>query len=86
MSRSYVWGIVIAVCVVSAFLTAMVFGLLQATILTLVMTPALLAAATVFHKAHVARREREIIAKIVEAATTGEGKPDSDNAMKHAAE
>ena len=86
MSRSYIWGVVIAVCVAGAFLTAMVFGLLQATILTLVMTPLLLAAATVFHKAHVARRERGIIAKIVEEGTTGEGRPGNGSAMKHAAE
>jgi 1,4-dihydroxy-2-naphthoate octaprenyltransferase len=84
MSRSYIWSVVIVVCLAGAFLTAMIFGLLQATILTLVMTPVLLAAATVFHKARVARRKRKIIKKMVEAATTGEGRP--GNAMKHAAE
>ena len=66
--------------------TAMVFGLLLATILTLIMTPVLLAAPTVFHEARVARRERKIIKKIVDAVTTGEGRPGNDNAMKHAAE
>ena len=66
--------------------TAMVFGLLLATILTLIMTPVLLAAPTVFHEARVARRERKIIKKMVDAATTGEGRPGNDNAMKHAAE
>ena len=66
--------------------TAMVFGLLLATILTLIMTPVLLAAPTVFHEARVARRERKIIKKMVDAATTGEGRPVNDNAMKHAAE
>jgi len=66
--------------------TAMVFGLLLATILTLIMTPVLLAAPTVFHEARVARRERKIIKKMVDAATTGEGMPGNDNAMKHAAE
>lgn len=66
--------------------TAMVFGLLLATILTLIMTPVLLAAPTVFHEARVARRERKIIKKMVDVATTGEGRPGNDNAMKHAAE
>jgi len=66
--------------------TAMVFGLLLATVLTLIMTPVLLAAPTVFHEARVARRERKIIKKMVEAAATGEGRPGNDNAMKHAAE
>lgn len=66
--------------------TAMVFGLLLATILTLIMTPVLLAAPTVFREARVARRERKIIAKMVKAAAEGEGRPGSDNAMKHAAE
>jgi multidrug efflux pump len=69
--------------------TAMVFGLLLATILTLILTPVLLAAPTVFHEARVARRERKIIAKMVKAAS--EGKPGNDNEqvatpMKHAAE
>ena len=86
MSRSYIWGVVIVVCLVGAFLTAMIFGLLQATILTLVMTPVLLAAATVFHKAHVARRERKIIAKMVKDVTEGEGSRGNYDAMKHAAE
>ena len=66
--------------------TAMVFGLLLATVLTLIMTPVLLAAPTVFHEARVARRERKIIKKMVDAATTAEGRPGNDNAMKHAAE
>jgi multidrug efflux pump len=66
--------------------TAMVFGLLLATILTLIMTPVLLAAPTVFQEARVARRERKIIKKMVDAATTGEGRPGNDNAMKQAAE
>jgi multidrug efflux pump len=71
--------------------TAMVFGLLLATILTLILTPVLLAAPTVFHEARVAKRERKIIAKMVKAATVGEGKPGNDNAqvaaaMKQAAE
>ncbi|MBC8035733.1 MAG: efflux RND transporter permease subunit, partial [Rhizobiales bacterium] len=66
--------------------TAMVFGLLLATILTLIMTPVLLAAPTVFHEARVARRERKIIKKMVDAATTGQSRPGNDNAMKHAAE
>jgi multidrug efflux pump len=66
--------------------TAMVFGLLLATILTLIMTPVLLAAPTVFHEARVARCERKIIKKMVDAATTGEGRPGNDNAMKQAAE
>jgi len=69
--------------------TAMVFGLLLATILTLILTPVLLAAPTVFREARVARRERKIIAKMVKAAS--EGKPGNDNEqiaapMKHAAE
>ena len=62
--------------------TAMVFGLLLATILTLIMTPVLLAAPTVFHEARVARRERKIIKKMVDAATTGEGRPGNDNAYE----
>jgi multidrug efflux pump len=66
--------------------TAMVFGLLLATILTLIMTPVLLAAPTVFHEARVARRERKVIARMVKEATTGEGRPGNDNAMKYAAE
>ena len=66
--------------------TAMVFGLLLATVLTLIMTPVLLAAPTVFHEARVARRERKIIKKMVDAASTGEGRPGNDNAMKQAAE
>lgn len=86
MSRSYIWGLIVIVGVAGAFLAAMVFGPLLATILTFIMMPVLLAALTVFHKARVARREREIIAKIVEEATTGEGRPGNDNAMKHAAE
>lgn len=69
--------------------TAMVFGLLLATILTLIMTPVLLAAPTVFREARTARRERKVIAKMVKAAS--EGKPGNDNEqvttpMKHAAE
>ena len=71
--------------------TAMVFGLLLATVLTLIMTPVLLAAPTVFREARAVRRERKIIARMVKAAATGEGKPGNDNAqvaaaMKHAAE
>ena len=69
--------------------TAMVFGLLLATVLTLIMTPVLLAAPTVFREARTARRERKVIAKMVKAAS--EGKPGNDNEqvtapMKHAAE
>ena len=69
----------------------MMFGLLLATVLTLILTPVLLAAPTVFHEARVARRERKIIAKMVKAATEGESRPDNDNvqiaaAMKQAAE
>jgi multidrug efflux pump len=69
--------------------TAMVFGLLLATVLTLIMTPVLLAAPTVFREARAARRERKIIANMVKAAS--EGKPGNDNAqaatpLKHAAE
>ena len=69
----------------------MVFGLLLATILTLILTPVLLAAPTVFLEARVARRERKIIAKMVIAATAGEGRPGNGNAqiaaaMKQAAE
>ncbi len=86
MSRSYIWGAVIVVGVAGAFLAAMVFGLLLAIILTLIMIPVLLAAPTVFHRACVARRERKIIKRIVDAAMTGEGSPGSDNAIKHAAE
>ncbi len=66
--------------------TAMVFGLMLATVLTLIMTPVLLAAPTVFREARVARRERKIIKKMVDAATTADGRPGNDNAMKHAAE
>jgi multidrug efflux pump len=67
--------------------TAMVFGLLLATVLTLIMTPVLLAAPTVFREARTARRERKVIAKMVKAATV----PGNDNeqvaaAMKQAAE
>jgi hypothetical protein len=86
MSRSYIWGAVIVVGVAGAFLAALVFGLLLATVLTLIIAPVLWAAPAVFHQAHVARRERKIIAKMVEAASTGEGRPRNDNAMKHAAE
>jgi multidrug efflux pump len=69
--------------------TAMVFGLLLATVLTLIMTPVLLAAPTVFREARTTRRERKMIAKMVKTAS--EGKPVNDNAqvaapMKHAAE
>ncbi len=69
--------------------TAMVFGLLLATVLTLIMTPVLLAAPTVFREARTARRERKVIAKMVKAAS--ESKPGNDNeqvaaAMKQAAE
>ena len=80
MHKTYFWGVAIIVGMVGVFLTAMVFGLWPATILTLIMTPVLLAALTVFLRTRVARRERKIIKKMVEAATTG------DNAMKHAAE
>ncbi|HLA02583.1 MAG TPA: efflux RND transporter permease subunit [Aestuariivirga sp.] len=71
--------------------TAMVFGLLLATVLTLIMTPVLLAAPTVFREARTARRERKVIAKMVKAATAADGKPGNDNeqiaaAMKQAAE
>ena len=71
--------------------TAMVFGLLLATVLTLIMTPVLLAAPTVFREARTARRERKVIAKMVKAATAVDGKPGNDNeqiaaAMKQAAE
>jgi len=86
MSRSYIWAVVIIIGVVGAFLAAMVFGLLVATIFTLILMPLLLAASTVFQQTRVARRERKIIAKMVEAATTGEGRPGNGNAMKHAAE
>jgi hypothetical protein len=34
----------------------------------------------------VARRERKIIARMVKEATTGEGGPGNDNAIKYAAE
>lgn len=69
--------------------TAMVFGLMLATVLTLIMTPVLLAAPTVFREARTARRERKVIAKMVKSAS--EGKPVNDNEqvaapMKHAAE
>lgn len=73
MSKSYIWGAVIVVGVAGACLAAMVFGLLPAIILTLIMVPVLLAAPTVFHRARVARRERKIIKRIVDAAMTGEG-------------
>ena len=86
MSRSYIWGVVIIVGVIGAILTATVFGPLLATILTLIMTPVIWAASTVFRQARVARRERKIIAKMVEAASTGQDGPGNDNAMKHAAE
>ncbi len=43
--------------------TAMVFGLLLATVLTLIMTPVLLAAPTVFHEARMARRQRRAASK-----------------------
>jgi len=73
MSRSYIWGAVVIAGVAGACLAAMVLGLLLATILTLIMTPVLLAAPTVFHRARVARRERKIIKKMVDAAITGAG-------------
>ena len=86
MSRSYIWAVVIIIGVVGAFLAAMVFGLLVATIFTLIITPVLLAAATVFHKSHVARRERKIIAKMVKDVTEGESSRGNYDAMKHAVE
>jgi hypothetical protein len=86
MGKTYIWGVAIIVGVVGAVLIAMVFGLLPASIFTLIMTPVLLAAFTYFHQARVARRERNIIKKMVEAATTAEGRPGNDNAMKQAAE
>jgi hypothetical protein len=86
MSRSYIWGALIVIGVAGACLAAMVFGLLPAAILTLIMIPVLLAAPTVFQRACVARRERRIIEKMVDAAMTGAGSPGSDKAMKHAAE
>jgi amino acid permease len=86
MSRFYIWGTVIIVGVAGAFLAAKVFGLLLATILTLIVTPVLLAAPTMFHRTCVARRERKIIKKMVDAAMTGEGRPGNGNAMKHAVE
>ncbi|HUQ36394.1 MAG TPA: hypothetical protein VM144_08455 [Aestuariivirga sp.] len=71
MSKTYIWGVAIIVGTVGVFLTAMVFGLLPAAILTLIMTPAFVAALTVFNRAHVARREQKIIKKMVDAAMTG---------------
>ena len=67
--------------------TAMVFGLLLATILTLILTPVLLAAPYVFREARTARRERKTIAKMVKAAEVEAKKSVNDNApMKQAAE
>jgi 4-hydroxybenzoate polyprenyltransferase len=86
VGKTYIWGVAIIAGTIGVFLTAMVFGLLSAAILTLIMTPALVAALTVFHRAHVARREQKIIKKIVDTAMTGEGRPGNDTAMKHAAE
>ena len=73
MSRSYIWGVVIVVGVASASISAMVFGLFPAAMLTLIMIPMLLAASTVSQRACVARRERKIIEKMVDAAMTGAG-------------
>jgi multidrug efflux pump len=67
--------------------TAMVFGLLLATILTLILTPVLLAAPYVFREARTARRERKMIAKMVKAAEAEAEKSVNDNvALKQAAE
>ncbi len=71
--------------------TAMVFGLLLATVLTLIMTPVLLAAPTVFRETRQARRERKVITKMVKAAANVGGALGNDNeqvaaAQKHAAE
>ncbi len=55
--------------------TAMVFGLLLATILTLIMTPVLLAAPTVWRRSWAARRERWNARK-VKAAPIGEPVPE----------
>ena len=44
MNKTYFWGVAIIVGMVGVFLTAMVFGLWPAIILTLIMTPVLLAA------------------------------------------
>jgi uncharacterized MAPEG superfamily protein len=65
--------------------------LLLATVLTLIMTPVLLAAPTVFREARQARRERKNIAKMVGVATRAGGALRNDNeqiaaALKHAAE
>ncbi|MGB9143529.1 MAG: hypothetical protein WCB71_15190, partial [Aestuariivirga sp.] len=66
---------------------AMVFGLLLATILTLILTPVLLAAPYVFREARTARRERKMIAKMVKAAEAEAEKSVNDNvALKQAAE
>jgi multidrug efflux pump len=50
--------------------TAMVFGLLLATVLTLIMTPVLLAAPTVFRENHAIRKEKRAAKKAAKVAAT----------------
>ena len=69
--------------------TAMVFGLLLATVLTLIMTPVLLAAPTVFRENHALRKEKRAAKKTAKLANETVAVNDNDiveQSMKQAAE
>jgi multidrug efflux pump len=69
--------------------TAMVFGLLLATVLTLILTPVLLAAPTVFRENRAARREKRAARKASRTKKMDvpvNGDRDDEEPMKHAAE
>ena len=69
--------------------TAMVFGLLLATVLTLIMTPVLLAAPTVFRENHAIRKEQRAAkkaAKLAGEAAVAISDDEDEEPMKQAAE
>jgi multidrug efflux pump len=69
--------------------TAMVFGLLLATVLTLIMTPVLLAAPTVFREKHALRKEQRAArraAKLAKEVPVAINDDEDEEPMKQAAE
>lgn len=69
--------------------TAMVFGLMLATVLTLILTPVMLAAPTVWRESRAARRERRAARKAAKAAPPAEVIPEQkapEPEMREAAE
>jgi hypothetical protein len=66
-----------------------VFGLMLATVLTLILTPVMLAAPTVWRESRAARRERRAARKAAKAAPPTEVIPDQkppESEMREAAE